>query len=51
MKKEELAVYIATLEAILGMIKHMPNVTIKKLRDLIEDEIIHIRDQIRVVRH
>lgn len=46
MKREELAVYLATLEAVLDILNKMPNVTIKKVRMMIAEELLHVREQI-----
>lgn len=46
MKREELAVYLATMEAIIKIMNTMPNATIKKVRAMLQDEIDNIRKQI-----
>lgn len=51
MKKEEIAVYLATLQSVIDIMNQMPNATIKKVRAMLEDEIEHIRDQIKVKEH
>lgn len=47
MKKEEVAVYLATLQSVFDICNTMPNVTVKKIREFIADEIEHVREQIR----
>jgi ribosomal protein L10 len=47
MKREELAVYLATLKSVIEIMNTMPNATIKKVRGMLEDEIKHMRNQIK----
>lgn len=46
MKREEVAVYLASLQAVIDIMNTMPNATIKKVRTMLEDEIVHMREQI-----
>lgn len=46
MKKEEIGVYLATLQAVIDIMNNMPNATIKKVRGMLEEEITHIREQV-----
>lgn len=46
MKKDEIALYLATLQAVIDIMNNMPNATIKKVRAMLEDEIKHMREQI-----
>jgi len=47
MRREELAVYLATMTAVIDIMNKMPNATIKKVRAMLEDEVNHVREQIQ----
>jgi hypothetical protein len=47
MRLEELAVYLATMTAVIDIMNKMPNATIKKVRAMLEDEVNHVREQIQ----
>ena len=51
MKREEVAVYVSTLQAIIDLMNNTPNATIKKIRDLLEVELGAIRGKIQEKSH
>lgn len=51
MKREDVAVYLATMQAVIDIMNKMPNASIKKVRGMLEDEIKHIREQVEGKGH
>ena len=51
MKREEVAVYLATMNAVIDIMNKMPNATIKKVREMLESEVSYIRNQIQEKEH
>ena len=51
MSKDEIAVYLGTLNAIIDVMNRTPGITIKKLRKFLEDELKEIKDNLGIREH